>query len=78
MRVLQKTGLQFFPKHQMEQIVSLHVCFLSSVCLAVAPATTPASDKMFDLSGEVHDGHINGCRLITIGPAWDEYICWSS
>ena len=25
---------------------SLHVCFLSSVCLAAAPATTPTSDKM--------------------------------
>ena len=38
-----------------EQIVSLHVCFLSSVCLATAPAITPASGKMFDLSGEVMD-----------------------
>ena len=31
------------------------MCFLSSVCLAAAPATTPASDKMLDLSGEVMD-----------------------
>ena len=29
-----------------EQMGSLNVCFLSSVCLAAAPETTPASDKM--------------------------------
>ena len=38
-----------------EQIGSLYVCFLSTVCLAAAPVTTPASYKMLDLSGEVMD-----------------------
>ena len=38
-----------------EQIESLFECFLSSVCLAAALATTPASDKILDLSGEVMD-----------------------
>ena len=42
-------------QHSLEQIGSLHVCFLSSVCLAAAPATTPASDKILDLSREVMD-----------------------
>ena len=46
-------GTHFHPIS--EQIVSLDICFLSSVCLAAAPATTPTSDKMFDLSGEVMD-----------------------
>ena len=68
LQVVQETG---FPMHQMsppctsgthfysssEQMGSLYVCFLSSVCLAAAPATTPASYKMLDLSrgGEVMD-----------------------
>ena len=42
-------------EHTSKQMGSLDVCFLSSVCLAAAPATTPASDKMLDLSGEVMD-----------------------
>ena len=46
-------GAHFHPNS--EQIVSLHVCFLSPVCLAAAPATTPTSDEMFDISGEVMD-----------------------
>ena len=47
------SGTHFQPS--LEQMGSLHVCFLSSVCLAAAPATTPASEKMLDLSGEVMD-----------------------
>ena len=39
-------------EHSQEHMGSLHVCFLS-VCLAATPATTPASDKILDLSGEV-------------------------
>ena len=65
--VVQITGLLFFPMHQMSPPLVEHtsnpvrsrwdhyLCFLSSVCLAAAPATTPASDKMLDLSGEVMD-----------------------
>ena len=63
LQVVKKTGLLFFPMHSTtnrthfqpssEQMGSLNVCFLSSVCLAAAPATTPASDKMLDLSEEV-------------------------
>ena len=47
------SGTHFQPSS--EQMGSLPVCFLSSVCLAAAPATTPASDKMLDLSREVMD-----------------------
>eukprot|EP00731_Ephydatia_muelleri_P006606 Em0003g854a len=34
---------------------SLASCFLSSVACAAAPAVTPASDIMFEFSGEVTD-----------------------
>ena len=47
------SGTHFQPS--LEQMGSLPVCFLSSVCLAAAPATTPTSDKMLDLSREVMD-----------------------
>ena len=46
--VFTTSGINFQPSSK--QMGSLHVCFLSSVCLAAAPATTPASDKMLDLS----------------------------
>ena len=45
------SGTQFQPR--LEQMGSLHLCFLSAVCLAAAPATIPASDKILDISIEV-------------------------
>ena len=62
--VVQKTGLLFFPMHQISPPLVEHTsnqfgadgiitCVFS--LLAAAPATTPASDKMLDLSREVMD-----------------------
>ena len=37
------------------QPISEQIGVLSLLCLAAAPATTPASDKILDFSGEVMD-----------------------
>ena len=37
----------------LEQMGPLHACFLFSVCLDAAPATTPALDKLLDLSRNI-------------------------
>ena len=63
------SGTHFQPS--LEHMGSWHVCFLSSVCLAAAPITTPASDKTLDLSSEVIKTSMESCRLITSGPTWN-------
>ena len=47
-----------------------YMCVFSPLfCLAAAPAITPTSGKILDLSAQ--KGSTNGCRLITSGPAWN-------